>query len=309
MSKEIDLSIQNVEALSIVAKALSSEVRLSIIQLLNKNSLNVNEISEKLGIPASSAALNVKMLEEADLIHTELQPGTRGSMKLCSIKRGLIRIVLNSAIIDHDNTTFIEMPIGNYVDFQVTPTCGLVNNSVYIDSEDDPRSFYHPDHTSAQLIWFHSGYLEYRFSNQSLENKSCHLLEISMEVCSEAPNYQNDWPSDITLWINDIECGTWTSPGDFGGRRGKLNPAFWSDGSTQFGMLKTWRITDKGIFIDGNLIQEGNINDLNLSNNNYISVRIGVKEDSKHVGGMNLFGNQFGDYSQNIIMRLDSQNQ
>ena len=130
-----------------------------------------------------------------------------------------------------------------------------------------------------------------------------------MEVCSEAPNYQNDWPSDITLWINDIECGTWTSPGDFGGRRGKLNPAFWSDGSTQFGMLKTWRITDKGIFIDGNLVQEGNINDLNLSNNNYISVRIGIKEDSKHVGGMNLFGNQFGDYSQNIIMRLDSQNQ
>ena len=95
MSKEIELNISDVESLSAVAKALSSEVRLSIIQLLNKNSLNVNEISEKLGIPASSAALNVKVLEEADLIHTELQPGTRGSMKLCSIKRGTIKIILN----------------------------------------------------------------------------------------------------------------------------------------------------------------------------------------------------------------------
>lgn len=305
MSKEIELNISDVESLSAVAKALSSEVRLSIIQLLNKNSLNVNEISEKLGIPASSAALNVKVLEEADLIHTELQPGTRGSMKLCSIKRGTIKIILNSAIIDHDKTTFIEMPIGNYVDFEVTPTCGLVNSHVFIDSEDEPRSFYHPERTTAQLIWFHSGYLEYRFSNQTLEKKNCHLLELSMEICSEAPNYQNDWPSDITLWINGMECGTWTCPGDFGGRRGKLNPPFWSDGSTQFGMLKTWRVTEKGVFIDGQAIGSTSIAQLQLQKGNYISVRIGVKEDSEHVGGMNLFGNQFGDYNQNIIMRLD----
>lgn len=309
MSKEIELSIQEVENLAAVAKALSSEVRLSIIQLLNKNSLNVNEISEKLGIPASSAALNVKVLEEADLIHTELQPGTRGAMKLCSIKRGMIKIILNSAIIDHDKTTFIEMPIGNYVDFDVTPTCGLVNSHVFIDSEDEPRSFYHPDHTTAQLIWFHSGYLEYRFSNQALEKKNCHLLELSMEICSEAPNYQNDWPSDITLWINGIECGTWTCPGDFGGRRGKLNPPFWSDGSTQFGMLKTWRVTDKGVYIDGQAIGTTSIEDLNLDKGKFIAVRIGVKKDSIHVGGMNLFGNQFGDYAQNIIMRLDYEDQ
>ena len=197
------------------------------------------------------------------------------------------------------------MPIGNYVDFEVTPTCGLVNSHVFIDSEDEPRSFYHPDRTTAQLIWFHSGYLEYRFSNQTLEKKNCHLLELSMEICSEAPNYQNDWPSDITLWINGMECGTWTCPGDFGGRRGKLNPPFWSDGSTQFGMLKTWRVTEKGVFIDGQAIGTTSIAQLQLQKGNYISVRIGVKEDSEHVGGMNLFGNQFGDYNQNIIMRLD----
>ncbi len=305
MSKEIELGLDDVEVLTAVAKALSSEVRLSIIRLLNKNSLNVNEISEKLGIPASSAALNVKVLEEAGLIHTELQPGTRGAMKLCSNKRDLIRIILNTSVIDHDNTTFIEMPIGNYTDFDITPTCGLVNDRVYIDSEDDPRSFYHPDHTSAQLIWFHSGYLAYRFSNKAIENKNCHLIEVSMEICSEAPNYQNDWPSDITLWINDIEVGTWTSPGDFGGRRGKLNPPFWSDGSTQFGMLKNWRVTEDGVYIDGQKIGDVKIQDLALSQGDFITVKIGVKADAVHVGGMNLFGHQFGDYNQDIVMRLD----
>ena len=34
------------------------------------------------------------------------------------------------------------------------------------------------------------------------------------------------------------------------------------------------------------------------------SVRIGVKEDAVHKGGMNLFGNGFGDYPQDIVMKM-----
>jgi len=305
MSKEIEIGIDTAEELCIIAKALASEVRIDIIKLLNFKSLNVNEISEELGIPASSAALNVKILEEAGIIHTELQPGTRGSMKLCSIKRGTIKIILNSSFVNHDNSTYINMPIGNYVKCDMVPTCGLVNDRFYIGSEDEPRSFYNPDRTSAQLIWFHSGYLEYHFSNQSIVEKKPHLIELSMEICSEAPNYQNEWPSDITVWINDIECGTWTSPGDFGGRRGKLNPPFWSDGSTQFGMLKTWRVTEKGASIDEVIVSNVKISQLNLTEGNFIRVRIGVKDDAVNVGGMNLFGEKFGDFNQNIVMRLD----
>ena len=305
MSKEVELKLDQSEELCLVAKALASEVRLDIIKLLNFKSLNVNEISESLGIPASTAALNVKVLEEAGIIHTELQPGTRGSMKLCSLKRGIIKIIINEAFMKHDNSTFINMPIGNYVDCAVSPTCGLVSDRQYIDSEDDPRSFYSPDHTAAQLIWFHSGYLEYRFSNHSIQDNPANLIEISMEICSEAPNYKNDWPSDITLWINGIECGTFTSPGDFGGRRGKLNPPFWSDGSTQFGLLKTWRVNEEGAYIDEKKVAAVKIGDLKLSQNHYIQVRIGVKADAKNVGGINLFGERFGDYNQGITMRLD----
>ncbi len=35
-----------------------------------------------------------------------------------------------------------------------------------------------------------------------------------------------------------------------------------------------------------------------------ILLRIGNKPDAKYVGGLNLFGRQFGDYSQDIIMNL-----
>lgn len=305
MSKEIEVNLENPEELYSVAKALASEVRIEIIKLLNFNCLNVNEISEHLGIPASTAALNVKVLEEAGLIHTELQPGARGSMKVCSRKRDVIKIILKSNNDFHDNSHYINMPIGNYVDCKSYPTCGIVGDKGYVGIEDDPRSFYDPLRVNAQLIWIHKGYLEYRFPNTILTNSKAKLIEISAEICSEAPNFHNNWPSDITMWINGIECGTWTSPADFGGRRGKLNPAWWSDGSTQFGMLKTWRVTKEGSFIDEKKISDLHINSLKLEENDYITVRLGIKEDAKHVGGINIFGDKFGDHPQHIIMRID----
>jgi predicted transcriptional regulator len=33
-------------------------------------------------------------------------------------------------------------------------------------------------------------------------------------------------------------------------------------------------------------------------------VRIGVKAEAEHVGGMNLFGRGFGNYDQAIVLRL-----
>lgn len=305
MSKEIELSLEREDELFSVAKALASEVRIDIIKLLNYNCLNVNEISETLGIPASTAAVNVKILEEAGLINTELQPGTRGAMKVCSRKRDIIKIILKTSDDYHNNSHFINMPIGHYVDCKAYPTCGIVSEKGYLGIEDEPRSFYDPDKVNAQLIWFKKGYLEYRFPNTILQNNQAKSLEVSLEICSEAPNYHNHWPSDITMWINGMECGTWTSPSDFGGRRGKLNPSWWSDGSTQFGMLKTWKVTKKGGFIDDKRVSDITINQLELEKNDYINVRIGIKEDSENVGGINLFGDKFGDYPQHIVMKID----
>ncbi|WP_139903114.1 ArsR/SmtB family transcription factor [Clostridium thermarum] len=306
MSKDIDLNIDRAEELYNIAKALASEVRIEIIKLLNFNSYNVNEIAEKLNIPTSSAALNVKVLEDAGLIHTELQPGVRGSMKVCSRKNDNITIKLTSDIVhSRDNSFYINMPIGNFVDCAVQPTCGMVSEMGYIDREDSPRAFYNPLRTNAQLIWFYKGYLEYRFPNNILQIGKEKSIEISMEICSEAPNYRNNWPSDITLWINGKEIGTWTSPGDFGGRRGRLNPVFWSDGCTQYGLLKAWKVSKDGAYIDEKKVSDINIEDLELGKNDYISVRIGIKDDAQNVGGINIFGEKFGDYEQNIVMRID----
>ena len=126
----------------------------------------------------------------------------------------------------------------------------------------------------------------------------------NIELCSETHEYDLNCKSDITVWINGVEAGTWECPSDFGGRRGKRNPTWWPDKNTQYGKLKTWRITEKGSFLDGNLSNKATIRDYHLEEKDYISVRIGVKEDAIHQGGVNLFGEGFGDHAQNLVLKI-----
>jgi predicted transcriptional regulator len=306
LNKMVKLGLDDKEGLFNVSKSLASKTRIDIIELLNKESLNINEIAETLGIPTSTAAFNINILEEAGIIVTELQPGTRGAMKLCSLGVSGIEAKLSAGDIQsHNNSIYIDMPIGDYSECSISPTCGIVSEIGYIDMEDKPRGFYNSARTSAQLIWFYKGRLEYRFENMLPDNAQVNVLEVSLEMCSEAPFYRNDWPSDITMWINGRELGTWTCPGDFGGRRGKLNPQWWSDSRTQYGTLKTFAVTQDGSFIDGEHISDVNIKSLDLNGNDCIRMCLGVKDDAVNVGGINIFGEKFGDFSQNIVMRID----
>lgn len=289
-----------------VSRALASEVRIDILKLLCKETLKVNEIAERLDIPASTAALNVKVLEEAGLIRCDLQPGIRGSMKVCykQLKDLNIKIDYNENR-NKNGIEVISMPIGNYVDYKVVPTCGIVNEKEHIDDEDEPRCFYNPSRITAKLLWFGAGYVEYRFPNSAIQDRRVKNAELSVELCSETADYNLNCKSDITVWINGIDAGTWCSPSDFGGRRGKLNPEWWPDKNTQYGNLKTWRLNTEGTFLDKDLISDKTVNEYKLADSPYISVRIGIKENAKNVGGVNIFGDCFGDYPQNIVLKLE----
>lgn len=296
------MNLDDKEQLTLLAKALSAEVRIEILKLLCKYDLNINEIAEQLMLPQSSAAAHVKVLEEAGLIKTTLQPGIRGSMKVCSRQLNGFGVELITKM--EDMVEIINMPIGNFVDYMVEPTCGIVSERGPIDEEDEPRCFYNPDRTKAKLLWFGKGYLEYRFPNNILTSHLEKRVELSMELCSEDHEYNFNFPSDITVWINEIESGTWTCPSDYGGRRGKYNPEWWPDKNTQFGILKTWSLTEEGSYIDEVKVNNTTIKEYHLSEKEFISVRIGIKEDAEHIGGVNLFGDCFGDYAQNIKMKI-----
>jgi predicted transcriptional regulator len=129
-------------------------------------------------------------------------------------------------------------------------------------------------------------------------------LELSFEACSEAPMHRDPWKSDIEVSINGKRLGIWTSPCDCGGRHGRLTPAWWPELSTQFGFLKAWRVTHDGSFVEDERVGDAAIDELGLKEQNYISVRIGVPADAQNVGGINLFGEGFGDHPQGIVLRL-----
>ena len=307
--KTLELSLMQPEEMKKIARAFSSDVKIGILRLLGGRSLSVVELSERLKMPLSTVSTGIVHLEKAGLINCVWQKGIRGSMKLCSLKIDNIYIGMFGGLGNNImQSIYLQMPIGHYMDCRIKPVCGLANSQHNIAFEDEPSSFFDKEHVTAQLLWFRQGYVEYRFSNIAIAHRTVDALELSFEACSEAPNYRNDWPSDITVWINGMELGTWTCPGDFGGRRGKYNPDWWPTASTQYGRLKHWRVDDNGSFLDEAPLSDVSLTQLKLKEQPYISVRIGIKPDSPNQGGINLFGEEFGDYSQAIVLRLDCDN-
>ena len=303
--RHIDLSLGDLEQLCSVAKALSSPTRVKMIALLGVHPMNVNELAEELALPVSTAALNVRQLEDAGLITTQIQPGIRGAMKLCSRRIDSVSMRLTTEALDSMNALTLHLPIGSYsIAEDITPECGIVSDHAWIGENNMPRAFYHPDRFQAQMLWFRSGMLEYRFSLGEIDPSQVEWIEFSMEISSNAPLYRSDFKSDIDVAVNGIKLGTWTSPGDYGGRRGNLNPSWWSDTSSQFGLLKKWRVDAHHSLLDGEEISKVTLHDLVLSAQDYISLRIGVSDQSAHVGGLNLFGEKFGDHAQGIVMRV-----
>ncbi|WP_020619339.1 ArsR/SmtB family transcription factor [Paenibacillus daejeonensis] len=303
----LDLSITDPDRLVTVAHALSTKARVNMLELLGTRSLNVVEIAEALQLPVSTVAHNVKVLEAAGLIRTELLPASRGAMKLCTRNWDDIHIALRNGAkpVGGQQATYeIEMPVGHYSDCEVTPTCGMASGEGMLVQEDEPSSFYHPKHVRAQLIWLRDGFLEYLLPLALPPEARIQAVEVSMELCSEAPSYDHNWPSDITLWINGQEVGTWTSPGDFGDRRGRLSPEWWSDWATQYGQLKQWRVDEQQATLDGERLSPVTVDDLQLSSRPSLRLRVGVKPEAVHKGGLNLFGRQFGDHEQEILLKV-----
>lgn len=305
MAKLRDYDIEQVEELCDLAKALSSPVRLEILQLLYDKSLIIGEIAKQMNLPASSTAFHLKIMEQAGLIRMEEQPGTRGSTKLCTRKVDHVAINLVKKNTEVNEIFSVEMPVGAYSSCEVTPTCGLQGRDGVIGSEDMEYCFYDPARINAGILWTSSGYVEYKFANGVPKKRTPKRISVSMEICSEAPGYREDWKSDITVWINGLDCGTWTSPGDFGQRRGRLMPPSWPDGSTQYGLQMIWEVKRDGSYINGERVSDLSVEKLGLMEKPYVNVRIGNKPDAKYVGGFNLFGKNFGDYNQDIILTIE----
>ena len=199
----------------------------------------------------------------------------------------------------------VAMPVGLYTSCEISAPCGLCSADGIIGLLDVPDTFLDPRRMRAGLMWFTRGFVEYQFPNNArLSKTDIEAMEFSFEISSEVPGTATDWPSDITVTVNQKDVGTWTSPGDFGDQRGVYTPDWWTLRGSQYGKLKTWRVAKDGTYVDGVKISPVSLKDLDVSTHHSIRLRIGVKANARHPGGVNIFGRGFGNYDQDIVLRI-----
>ncbi len=290
-----------------VVRGLASPVRIRILRLLRRRgALNVNQIAAALELPQSTIATNVQVLEEAELIATEIGKATKGQQKICSARFDEIVIRLDPETPSRENNMIeVEMPLGLYTSYNVTAPCGMCSTDGIIGVLDVPALFLDPSRMKAALLWFGRGHVEYKFPNNAKAlNAELDAIEFLLELSSEVPGTNADWPSDISLWVNDVKLGTWTSPGDFGDRRGKFTPRWWKLEGSQYGALTRWRISEQGTFLGETRLSGVTLAQLKTHEHHSIRLRIGIDEKARHPGGVNVFGKGFGNHNQDILMRL-----
>lgn len=293
-----------------VLHALASTVRIDILKLLHvQGALNINDIALKLGQPQSTISSNMQVLVDAGLVRTETQKAKKGNQKICHSLFDEVLVMFKEDIRPlKANSIEVAMPLGLYTSCEVSAPCGLCSAEGIIGLLDVPGTFLDPERMKTGLMWFTRGYVEYQFPNNArLAQHRITSMEFSMELSSEVPGTSADWPSDITVGVNGQDIGTWMSPGDFGDKRGVYTPDWWKLKGSQYGKLKGFRVNDAGTYVDGVKISPVSLKDLDLDIHHSIRLRIGVKNDAKHPGGINIFGRGFGNYDQDIVLRLETE--
>lgn len=289
-----------------VFKALGSELRINIIKLLQENhEMNMNELATSLGITNGALTSHIKKLEESGIIQVMTERGGHGNQKICKVAIDKIVVDVESEETEEDQNIYnTEVKVGHYSDYNVYPTCGLATSKAIVGEVDDPRYFSHPDRINAGILWFTKGYIEYMIPNLLPSATKIDQITVSLEISSEAPGINNDWPSDISIFLNDVKIGTWTSPGDYGDVQGIFTPDWWFPNWNQYGLLKMIVINKKGTFVDGLKISDVTINQFNLDYKSTVRFKFEIEEDAKNIGGITIFGSEFGNYNQDIKVRI-----
>ena len=286
-------------------KALGSDTRIQILNILLENEqMSMNQLATELNISNGALTGHVKKLEECGLINISNESAAHGNQKMCSVTQDRIIVDIKKPI-DYKNVFETEIKVGQFSRHQVWPTCGIATSESVIGEFDDIRYFNHPDRFTANILWFTKGYVEYTIPNLIPSNQRITQLSISAELSSEAPGIDNNWPSDISFYINDTKIGMWTSPGDFGDVHGMFTPQWWPQNWNQYGLLKLLVINDYGTYIDGLKISDVSTLSLHLDYNSDIRLRLAVENDSEHVGGITLYGKSFGNYDQDIRVAIN----
>lgn len=286
-----------------VYEALASEVRLRIIEKLFEKESHIKELAAGLFLSSAVVSAHIRKLEEANIVGSRVVRVDGGTYKMCYIRTEFMQIKLSPESPETLSFHELSLPIGQYTDYEAWPTCGIATTKSVIGQYDNPAFFMDPQRMDAGILWFAKGYVEYSIPNYLHNDESLHEIEISLEIGSEAPRINENWPSDIRFSLNGRLLGVWTSPGDFGKKRGQLTPEWWHSDVNQYGLLKVLRIKKTGTYVDGQKISDVTLADIDTGRMKW-TFRLAAEDQGRRRGGLTLYGKGFGNYRQDIVVRM-----
>lgn len=285
-----------------IYEALASEVRLKIIDKLFEKEMHIKELAAELYLSNAIVSSHVNKLQQAGIVGSRMKRVSGGTYKYCYVIQEYMQIKLSPGRESASPFHNVSVPVGHYTDYEAWPTCGIATTEKMIGHYDNPAYFMDPERVNAGILWFARGFVEYKVPNYLFKDHILKEVEISLEIGSEAPQVNENWPSDICFSLNNKKLGIWTSPGDYGEQKGRLTPEWWHSDVNQYGILKVLRVNDKGTFIDGQRISNVTVNELQLDST-YWSLKISAEDDERGRGGLTLYGRGFGNYDQDIMVR------
>ena len=296
--------LYSMEELASFGKAISSELRIQIVLYVAKHpGIGLMELSQKFGVSRAAITQNIKILSAAGLIELGESGEESSARKGCFLTEDGFLLNFRPQLLTQ-KIYATEIPIGQYSDFAITPTCGIATPEELIGKVDDPAYFDDPRRSQAGILWFSTGFVEYRLPNYLQPGQELSELQLSFEVSSEAPGVAENWPSDLIFSLNGEEIGSWTSPGDYGDVWGRYTPDWWDPNWNQYGLLKLLTINGAGTYMDGRMISPKSIKALSLTNESELRFRIAAPAEAQNAGGCTLFGRGFGNYNQGLKFKI-----
>lgn len=286
--------------IAIFSKALSSKLRVEILQYLAAYpGTGMMELADFFQVSRAAITQNIRQLNEAGLVEFGQSADDSGARKSCYLTEQQFMLNLGRQF-QKQKIYSTEIPIGQFINYEVMPTCGIATTEKLIGHVDDPAFFADPQRVEAGILWFGAGYVEYRLPNYLQKGQQVEELQFSMELSSEAPGVAENWPSDLSFSFNDVQLGNWTSPGDYGDVHGRFTPNWWIPNWNQYGLLKLLCINKSGTYVDGLMVSPVRIEDLDINEKKEFLFRIAAPAEALNAGGCTIFGRGFGNYNQGI---------
>ena len=262
----------------------------------------MDTLAKSLNISNGALTSHIKKLSDCGLINIKLESIGHGTQKLCSMAESKIVIDLIDKTLTGKYTQ-LEFNVGQFSACSINPTCGLCDREKPLFEFDTPHFFKYPERFNAELMWFTDGYVSYSFPNPLKEEQHLTEIHISFEISGEGPFIAKDYPTAIDFYNGKSFLGRYDCPGEFAEHNGKFTPEWWSYG--QYGQLITITIGKDGTLINGLEASPYTIDNLlcDSEKDELVNLIISCQDRTTTKGGITIFGKNFGDYPQGILMK------